>query len=187
MLCMPLARTAQAQSSGAASKVLTLEEAIDFALKHYPSVRASLERVNAAQAGVGLARTNYLPRADMVWQTNRATDNNITGLLLPQSIIASDFWARYDVAVESKRVGKCGGIAVLLGTLRFWIPGSKSRRGARHSGSSHGRRFSDTSRCGGRNSKRLPYGAGDAPDGAGGRGGCATTRHVRQGCPCAGR
>jgi len=66
MLCMPLARTAQAQSSGAASKVLTLEEAIDFALKHYPSVRASLERVNAAQAGVGLARTNYLPRADMV-------------------------------------------------------------------------------------------------------------------------
>ncbi len=150
MLCMPLARTAQAQSSGAASKVLTLEEAIDFALKHYPSVRASLERVNAAQAGV-------------------------------------DFWARYDVAVESKRVGKCGGIPVLLGTLRFWIPGSKSRRGARHSGSSHGRRFSDTSRCGGRHSKRLPYGAGYAPDGAGGRGGCATTRHVRQGCPCAGR
>src|SRR5712671_1689566 len=70
------------------SKVLTLEEAVDFALKNYPAVRASLERVNAAQAGVGLARTTYLPRADTVWQSNRATDNNITGLLLPQSIIA---------------------------------------------------------------------------------------------------
>src|ERR1700686_3158723 len=70
------------------SKVLTLEEAVDFALTHYPAVRASLERVTAAQAGVGLARTAYLPRADMVWQTNRATDNNITGLVLPQSIIA---------------------------------------------------------------------------------------------------
>jgi outer membrane protein TolC len=61
---------------------------VDFALKNYPAVRASLERVNAAPAGVALARTNYLPRADMLWQSNRATDNNITGLLLPQSIIS---------------------------------------------------------------------------------------------------
>ena len=76
------------QSRADAKKILTLEEAVDFALKNYPAVRASLERVTAAQAGVGLARTNYLPRADVVWQTNRATDNNVTGLLLPQSIIA---------------------------------------------------------------------------------------------------
>jgi outer membrane protein len=87
VLCTLLAPTVQAQSAGAASK-LTLEEAVDFALKNYPAVRASLERVNAAQAGIGLARTNYLPRADMLWQANRATDNNITGLVLPQSIIA---------------------------------------------------------------------------------------------------
>ena len=88
VLCVPLARTVLAQSAGSASKVLTLEEAVDFALKNYPAVRASLERVNAPQAGVGLARTNYLPRADILWQWNRATDNNITGLLLPQSIIS---------------------------------------------------------------------------------------------------
>src|SRR6266404_5996552 len=84
VLLLVLGPMAVAQSS----KVLTLEEAVDFALKNYPAVRASLERVNAAQAGVGLARTNYLPRADMLWQTNRATDNNITGLILPQSVIA---------------------------------------------------------------------------------------------------
>ena len=79
---------AQTQTAEASKKTLTLDEAVDFALKHYPAVRASLERSTAAQAGVGLARTTYLPRADTVWQTNRATDNNITGLLLPQSIIA---------------------------------------------------------------------------------------------------
>ncbi len=78
----------QAQTAETSKKTLTLDEAVDFALKHYPAVRASLERSAAAQAGVGLARTTYLPRADTVWQTNRATDNNITGLLLPQSIIA---------------------------------------------------------------------------------------------------
>src|SRR5882757_624627 len=85
---MSLGQTSLAQSSADETKILTLQEAVDFALKHYPAVRAALERVTAAQAGVGLARTNYLPRADLVWQTNRATDNNITGLLFPQSIIA---------------------------------------------------------------------------------------------------
>ena len=88
VLLMSLGQTSLAQSSADQKKTLTLAEAVDFALKNYPAVRAALERVTAAQAGVGLARTNYLPHADVVWQTNRATDNNITGLVLPQSIIA---------------------------------------------------------------------------------------------------
>ena len=88
VLSISLGQATLAQSRADEKKILTLEEAVDFALKNYPAVRAALERVTAAQASIGLARTNYLPRADMVWQTNRATDNNITGLLLPQSIIA---------------------------------------------------------------------------------------------------
>jgi outer membrane protein TolC len=88
LLSISLGRPTIAQSPAGERKTLTLEEAVDFALKNYPAVRAALERVNAAKAGVGLARTNYLPRADMVGQINRATDNNITGLVLPQSIIA---------------------------------------------------------------------------------------------------
>jgi outer membrane protein len=88
LLAWSFGPSAQAQTAEASKKTLTLDEAVDFALKHYPAVRASLERSTAAQAGVRLARTTYLPRADTVWQTNRATDNNITGLLLPQSIIA---------------------------------------------------------------------------------------------------
>src|SRR5712691_1509773 len=125
MLWMPLARTVQAQSSGAASKVLTLEEAVDFALKNYPAVRASLERVNAAQAAIALARTNYLPRADMVWQTNRATDNNITGLLLPQSIIAP---VSGPVSISPSNRSAWGSAA---GLLFSWEPLDFGYRGAK--------------------------------------------------------
>lgn len=68
--------------------MLTLDGAVGFALQNYPQVRESLARVSASQAGVGLARTNYLPRADMLWQGNRATRNNTFGLLLPQPVIS---------------------------------------------------------------------------------------------------
>ncbi len=76
-----------AQAEKPASRAFTLEGAVSLALKNYPAVRAALEQVSAARAGVSLARTSYLPRADMLWQSNRATRNNIFGLLLPQSVI----------------------------------------------------------------------------------------------------
>jgi outer membrane protein TolC len=117
--------TVLAQTSEAAKKALTLEEAVDFASKNYPAVRASLERVKAAQAGVGLARTNYLPRADVVWQTNRATDNNITGLVLPQSIIAP---ISGPVPIETSNRSAWGSAA---GLLFYWEPFDFGYRGAR--------------------------------------------------------
>jgi outer membrane protein TolC len=79
---------AQTQASDLAKRTFTLEQAVDFALRNYPAVRASLERSRAAEAGVGVARTSYWPRTDILWQTNRATDNNITGLLIPNSVTA---------------------------------------------------------------------------------------------------
>jgi outer membrane protein TolC len=88
VLLLAMGTTMSAQSDPQKTKVFTLEEAVEFALKNYPAVRASLERVRAAQAGVGVARTSYLPRTDLVWQSNRATDNNITGLTIPNSVIA---------------------------------------------------------------------------------------------------
>ena len=106
-------------------RVLTLEQAVDFALKNYPAVRASLERINAAQAGIGLARTNYLPRADMLWQTNRATDNNITGLLLPQSVIAPITGA---VTLSPSNQSAWGSAA---GLLFSWEPFDFGYRGAK--------------------------------------------------------
>ncbi|OLC91706.1 MAG: hypothetical protein AUH86_20225 [Acidobacteria bacterium 13_1_40CM_4_58_4] len=81
-------RSARAQSPDEGTvKEFTPEEAVDFALKNYPAVRASIEQANAARAGVGLARTDYLPRADVLWQGNRASRNNVFGLLLPQAVI----------------------------------------------------------------------------------------------------
>ena len=66
---------------------LSLDQAVERALKSYPAVRVSLEQVSAAAAGITLARTAYLPRADFLGQENRATHNNVFGLLLPQTII----------------------------------------------------------------------------------------------------
>ena len=125
VLLLSLGRTTRAQSLSNEKKVLTLEEAVDFALRNYPAVRAALERAKAAQGGVGLARTSYLPRADMVWQTNRATDNNITGLLLPQSIIAP---ISGPVPVATS-IGSAWGSAA--GLLFSWEPVDFGYRGAK--------------------------------------------------------
>ncbi|MDQ2944647.1 MAG: TolC family protein [Acidobacteriota bacterium] len=66
---------------------VTLPQAVENSLKNYPSIRVSQEQINAAAAAIQLARTAYLPRADFLAQVNRATHNNVFGLLLPQSII----------------------------------------------------------------------------------------------------
>lgn len=79
------ADTAVADSPSAPIKTFTLPEAVQYATDHYPAVRAAMERRNAARAAVTLARGNYLPRADTLWQLNRATRNNVAGILLPQA------------------------------------------------------------------------------------------------------
>lgn len=68
---------------------LTLDQAVQQALDKYPAVRSSLEQVSAAAAGIRLARTSYLPRADFLGQANRATHNNIFGMILSQPVISS--------------------------------------------------------------------------------------------------
>src|SRR5712671_7960719 len=74
---------AQRQGSGP----LTLNDAIQRALENYPAIKESRARAQAAEEGVGVARTAYLPRLDMMWQENRATTNNVFGLVLPQSVV----------------------------------------------------------------------------------------------------
>src|SRR5438552_4335323 len=67
---------------------LTLDQAVERAVSTYPAVRVSLEHVSAAAAGIRLARTSYLPRADFLGQANRATHNNIFGMILSQPVIS---------------------------------------------------------------------------------------------------
>jgi outer membrane protein len=66
---------------------LTMPQAVESALRNYPSIRVSQEQMNAAAAGIRLAQTAYLPRVDGLAQLNRATRNTFYGLLLPQGII----------------------------------------------------------------------------------------------------
>ncbi|MFI5057057.1 MAG: TolC family protein [Candidatus Acidiferrales bacterium] len=75
-----------AQTENAPPKLVTLEDALNYALQHYPAVRASLEQVSAARAGVTLARTQYLPQLNGVYQDSRATQNQVPGIWLPTPI-----------------------------------------------------------------------------------------------------
>ncbi len=67
---------------------LRLDQAVNQALDKYPAVRASIEQVSAAAASINLARTSYLPHADFLGQLNRATHNNVFGMLLSQPVIS---------------------------------------------------------------------------------------------------
>jgi outer membrane protein TolC len=83
----PAPAAAQTTSQSGPPQALTLEQALHYAIDHYPTVRAALEQVNASAAGVEVARSAYLPRLDSLWQSNRGTVNNIFGQVLPQSVI----------------------------------------------------------------------------------------------------
>jgi outer membrane protein len=74
----------RAQTSGA----LTMQEAVRKAADRYPSLRISEAEIRGAAAGIQLARTAYLPRMELIAGVNRATRNNVLGLLLPSQIIA---------------------------------------------------------------------------------------------------
>jgi outer membrane protein TolC len=62
---------------------LTLVSAIAIASTSYGEVQASEREMLAAGEGVTLAKRAYLPAADLYAQWNRATRNNVFGLLLP--------------------------------------------------------------------------------------------------------
>jgi outer membrane protein len=87
-LCgLPLPGFAADSAQSVPVRTFTVQEAIEYALANYPAVQAAVERYIAARGGVGLARTNYLPNLSMIYQDNRATRNNVAGVLMPQSVI----------------------------------------------------------------------------------------------------
>ena len=103
---------------------LTLDQAVDFALANYPAVRASMARALASKEGVSLSRTAYLPRTDLLWQSNRATRNNIFGLVLPQSVVPP---ISGPVLSTTSDRGVWGSTA---GVLMSWEPFDFGYRGA---------------------------------------------------------
>jgi outer membrane protein len=66
---------------------ITLTLAIQKAEANYPAIRAAQERQEAARDAIGLAKTAYLPRADLLWQANRAITNKPNIVSLPQGTV----------------------------------------------------------------------------------------------------
>ncbi len=112
LACILCPSLGTAQANEPTAKALTLEDALNYALQHYPAVRASLEEVSAARANVTLARTQYLPQLNGVYQDSRATQNQVPGIWLATPITPTvegpigpssgqSFWASQAAALFS--------------------------------------------------------------------------------------
>jgi outer membrane protein TolC len=84
-----LATDTRAGAQTPTTQTLTLLDAVELTRKNYPALKEVRARAEGAQEGVGLARTAFVPRLDVLWQGNRATRNNVFGLLLPQGVVPS--------------------------------------------------------------------------------------------------
>jgi outer membrane protein len=111
VLAFPLLAAAQAPPGP-----LSLGQAVERALKNYPAIRVSQEQINAAAAGITLARTAFLPHIDGLAQVNRATRNNLLGMLLPQSTLPSISGP----VLGTNNLGTAWGTAI--GALVSWEP-----------------------------------------------------------------
>lgn len=100
----------------APSRPLTLAQAVESSLRNYPSIRITQEQVSASAAAIRLTRTAYLPKIDALLQINRATRNNVFGLLLPQNVIPS----MSGPVIGSNNLGSVWGSAI--GGMVTWEP-----------------------------------------------------------------
>jgi outer membrane protein len=94
---------------------LSIREAVTLALEKYPAIGVSQAQVTAASAGIHAARTSYLPRVDALAQVNRATRNNVAGLLFAQGLPTVS-----GQALEQNSMANVWGTAV--GFLVAWEP-----------------------------------------------------------------
>ena len=78
-----------APDPAAPAQSLGLGAALDIADRTYPAVKAALEEKVAAASGVDAARAAYVPQVNLLWQINKSTINNFTGLLFPQGVVPS--------------------------------------------------------------------------------------------------
>jgi len=115
---------ANGQATASPSGPLTLKAAVEYARTHYPAIRAALADTAAAASAISLARTAYLPRTDLLLQFNRATRNNVFGLILPNTVIPAISGPVQDLSTISSTFGSAAA-------ARFsWEPFDFGLRGA---------------------------------------------------------
>ena len=103
---------------------ITLQDAIRYASDNYPAIQSAMARVSAQESGVGLARTSYLPRLDSAVQVNRATRNNVAGLLLPGTIVPGISGPVSDASSSSMIWGSAGGLLLSWEAFDFGLRGA---------------------------------------------------------------
>src|SRR4030095_12949665 len=118
---------AQTSHAPNAPQVFTLEEALHYALDHYPTIRAALEQVNVSTANVSVAHSASLPRLDALWQTNRATANNVFGQLLPQATITALSGPVLASASNDSVWGSAAGALISWEAVDFGLRGATVR------------------------------------------------------------
>src|SRR3954470_12935469 len=89
IILLPMAVGAQdtATSPSPVHGRVTLAMAIEEAGTKYPAIRAAEQQRESAKSAIGVAQAAYLPRADMLWQANRATTNKANLIPLGQSVV----------------------------------------------------------------------------------------------------
>ncbi len=119
-LVMRLLMPTNAWAQNAASAPLSVNDAIQLALKSYQRIRESRARADAADAGIALAQTAYLPRLDLLWQVNRATHNNVFGLLLPQLVVPPISGPVLGTRSFDSVWGSAAGVLLSWEAVDFW-------------------------------------------------------------------
>lgn len=115
--------TALALAACLAADPITLREAVQRAQQTYPSLKISAAQTAAAAAQIRLARTAYLPKADLLGQLNRGTHNNVLGLVLPQQVFMP-------ISGPVNPPSSASTMSSALGLLVSWEPFDFGRRAA---------------------------------------------------------
>jgi len=102
----------------------TLPEVVERASRNYAGIQVSAAELRAAAARIQQVRTEWLPKGDFLAQVNRATRNNVFGMLLPQTVIAPISGP----ALESNAGTNVWGAAT--GFLISWEPFDLGQRNA---------------------------------------------------------
>ncbi len=118
---MSLTLPAQQAEPERPSEPLTLEAAVGLSGRNYPAIRASLADVAAAESSVDLAKTAYLPRAEMRLGVNRATRNNVFGLIFPNSVIPGISGPVQDDSTITSVFGSSAGMLFSYEPLDFGL------------------------------------------------------------------
>lgn len=115
-LAAPFEASAQ---SWASDSSLTLRRALSLAEAHAPRLKARSSEVAGAHDAVLLSNSLLLPTIDIGGQALRATDNNITGAIFPQTVILPVSGPVRPTANGTLTYGSAYGVAVSWAPITF--------------------------------------------------------------------